>query len=191
MDNTPLQKVLNTNTFVILFMAGVSIFFRDLYVIQPWWDIAFFFMFALQVALLVIHVKRTVWTTKKHEYVFLNRVDMREELYEELAAKMPEPLKPFAKQIIQGEMKLQGKVFPPPNIPEELYFRYRFKCIHCEEISQLPPPLIQILPKQMAMCPYGVKPRLKEMIGGIYDCLLEEEIEQEQEESNERVADDS
>ena len=171
-----LEKVLNVNTFIILFMAAVSIFFHDLYIIQPWWDIIFFFMFALQIALSVIQIKRTVWTIKKHEYVFLNRIDMREEL----VAKIPECLKSFMKQMIF-----------PYSMPEEFYFIYRFKCIHCEDVSRLPPSLIQMMPKQVAMCPYGVKPKFKEMIDGIYNCLLEEKIEQKQEESNERVTDDS
>ena len=171
-------------------MAAVSIFFN---IFQPWWDICLIFMFCVQIAFLVINAKRSLLANKKHEYAFLNRIDVREEMCQklenDLPEDMPEELKRLTRQFFglvaerpNGDDNQQPRrVFPPPGIPDEFFYKYRFKCIHCEDVVLLPPHLLKSLPQPMAMCPYGAKTKIKEWTVGLYDCLLEEEIIEEQE----------
>lgn len=129
-------------------MVMISVFFPTF--LQPWWDICFFFIFSAQIAFIAIHIKQ-LFRYKKHEYVFINRIDIRP---------------PMSKEI----KELPKRIFPNTSSFDLLFF----KCIHCENIITLPPHLLKSLPKSMAMCPCGIRVKIKELITGSYDCLLEE-----------------
>lgn len=52
---------------------------------------------------------------------------------------------------------------------------FRWKCIHCEETSILPIPLMQMAPAAQAYCEMGVRTPLGERLRGMYNCVHVEE----------------
>jgi len=182
-----IQKFININTHVMLFMVAISIFFPTL--LQPWWDICFFFTFSTQIAFMVIYAKRS-FCIKKHEYVFISRVDLRNELIRKLEDALPpgvsKEIKDLSRQFFgTNHNRTEPRVFPSSNASfDDFFFKYKFKCIHCENIITLPPHLLKSLPKSIAMCPYGIRVKFKELIVGFYNCLLEEEKEEREVKTN-------
>jgi hypothetical protein len=72
------------------------------------------------------------------------------------------------------EFVVVGHFFPYPNDAPEIKVA-NLKCIHCEETTTINKELIKVTPFELAKCPYGVKPPLKEKFSGFYNCFLEED----------------